>query len=144
MQTITIGIPTLNRSCILKKTVLNVINNSIVNVIELIIVDQTDDTIIIEDNKLFFNTLDFKIKYITLNEPSVCRARNIIIKESNSDIIFFIDDDVILSNNYFNEHLYIYNTSNVVSTIGKIYNRKQNFNMGNLNINYPSNGTIEN
>ncbi len=144
MHSITIGIPTLNRSDFLKKTVLSVINNSIININEIIIVDQTKDPKIIYNNELFFRNLNFKIRYILLSEPSVCKARNIIINESNSDIIFFIDDDVLLPKDYFNEHIFLYNTGNVVSTIGKIYNRIQNYNIINLDINNPSKGTEEN
>ncbi len=137
MNSITVGIPTLNRSEFLKKTVLSVIKNAINNIDEIIIVDQTIEQETINNNKFFFKNLNFKIRYIILNEPSVCKARNIIINESKSDIIFFIDDDVILSKNYFNEHIKLYQFKDVVSTIGKIYNRNHGVSIDLLNIDEP-------
>jgi GT2 family glycosyltransferase len=137
VNSITVGIPTLNRSEFLKKTVLSVIKNAINNIDEIIIVDQTIEQETINNNKFFFKNLNFKIRYIILNEPSVCKARNIIINESKSDIIFFIDDDVILSKNYFNEHIKLYQFKDVVSTIGKIYNRNHGVSIDLLNIDEP-------
>lgn len=141
---ITIGIPTLNRQKYLQNTVLNIIENLVPEVIDIIIVDQTNDSNVINENKSFFNSLNFKIKYIELETPSVCKARNIIIKESKSDIIYFIDDDILLTKNTFLEHLYLYKTTSVVSTIGKIYNRINNFDLEQLDIHKPEIGTIEN
>jgi len=140
----TVGIPTLNRSAYLRATVLNIlkIDNNMIE--DIIIVDQTNDNLITNDNKVFFNNLEFNIKYFILDIPSVCIARNTIIAESNSDIIFFIDDDVILPFNYFKEHLYMYSNYNVVSTIGKIYNRNISSNIDSLDINTPSLNTNEN
>jgi GT2 family glycosyltransferase len=141
---ITVGIPTLNRTTYLRATVLNLlkINDNIIY--DIIIVDQTADDLTIEENRNFFQKLDFKIDYIFLNTPSVCVARNIIISKSNSDIIFFIDDDVILPNNYFNEHLHMYKNYNVVSTIGKIYNRNLDASIESLDLNFPNINTNEN
>jgi GT2 family glycosyltransferase len=142
--TITIGIPTLNRQKYLKNTVLNIIENTIPAVIDIIIVDQTNDNNIINENKVYFNSLNFNVKYIHLEIPSVCKARNTIIKESKSDIIYFIDDDILLTKNTLLEHLYLYENSTVVSTIGKIYNRLNNFDLEQLDISKPNIGTIEN
>lgn len=143
-NTITIGIPTLNRQKYLQSTVQNIIENKIPLIIDIIIVDQTNDYNIINENKLFFNSLNFNINYIHSEVPSVCRARNTIIKESNADIIYFIDDDIILTKKTIEEHLYLYECSNVVSTIGKIYNRINSFEIEELDILKPSIGTVEN
>lgn len=143
-KTITIGIPTLNRQSYLHNTVLNILENKISEIVDIIIVDQTDDTSIVNENKLFFDSLNFNIKYIRLKTPSVCRARNTIILESSSDIIFFIDDDILLTKGSIQEHLNLYNTSSVVSTIGKIYNRSVNTPIENLDIINPHIGTDEN
>jgi GT2 family glycosyltransferase len=143
-KSITIGIPTLNRQKYLQNTVLNIIENRISAIIDIIIVDQTNDEAIINENKLFFKSLNFNINYIYSKEPSVCRARNTIIKESRSDIIYFIDDDILLTKETIEEHLYLYETSNVVSTIGKIYNRLNGFEIEKLDISKPYIGTVEN
>jgi GT2 family glycosyltransferase len=142
--TITIGIPTLNRQKYLYNTVLNILENKISEIIEIIIVDQTNDDKVISENKLFFDSLNFNIKYFHLEKPSVCRARNTIISQSKSEIIYFIDDDILLTKKSIEEHLNLYYTSNVVSTIGKIYNRLPNVNIEQLDINNPQNGTEEN
>jgi GT2 family glycosyltransferase len=142
--TITIGIPTLNRQEYLQSTVLNIIKNKIPAIIDIIIVDQTNDYNVINENNLFFNSLNFNIKYIHSEVPSVCRARNTIIQESNADIIYFIDDDILLTKKSIEEHLYLYESSNVVSTIGKIYNRINNFDIEDLDILNPFIGTVEN
>lgn len=143
-KSITIGIPTLNRQKYLQDTVQNIISNKISSIVDIIIVDQTDDDNIINENRLFFNSLNFKINYIQSKIPSVCRARNIIIKESTSDIIYFIDDDILLTKSSLEAHLNLYESSNVVSTIGKIYNRKGEFDIDKLDVFNPHIGTVEN
>lgn len=144
LKSISIGIPTLNRQPFLLQTISSIIDNCIAEVIEIIIVDQSSDKKIIDQNKILFNNYDLPIKYLLLNEPSVCKARNLIILESIGDIIYFIDDDVLLSKNTIYEHLILYTEANVVSTLGKIYNRNSNTHYENLNILKPSIGTHEN
>jgi glycosyltransferase involved in cell wall biosynthesis len=57
VRSITVGIPTLNRTKFLKETVLSVISNSIINIDEIIIVDQTKDQEIIYKNDIYFKSL---------------------------------------------------------------------------------------
>lgn len=142
MNKISIGIPTLNRRKVLYDTVINLLENKIDEVIEIIIVDQTQDDEIVNENRKYFNKLSKIIKYETLSFPSVCRARNIIIKKSIAEIIYFIDDDVVLTKYTIKNHLKMYNYG-VSSVIGKIYNRNDNFNYMKLTIDNPKLGTID-
>jgi GT2 family glycosyltransferase len=143
-KTVTIGIPTLNRQKYLIQTISSILENKIEEIKDIIIVDQTIDIDIIEENKIYFSNINFNIKYILLSEPSVCKARNTIILESTSDVIYFVDDDVLFSKNIFKEHLLLYNDKNIVSTLGKIYNRNSNIDISNLDIDSPMLGTHEN
>lgn len=109
---ISIIIPTRNRSkflanllcCILKQTRLPD---------EVIIVDDsdTDETAKLTSNifyVFFSNGITFKYLKGNKKNRSTSAARNLGIDESSGEILFFIDDDVILDNNYISEILKIY------------------------------------
>ena len=141
-KTISIGIPTLNRQKFLFKTVSNILKIKSKYVVEIIIVDQTNNKEIVKKNIKYFKKIDsIKIKYFHQPEPSVCRARNKIIIESSGDIVNFIDDDVILPKEYFNQHIKLYKNKGIVSTIGEIHNRDPNCPVDNMNIKTPFLGT---
>lgn len=141
-KTLTIGIATVNRSVYLKKTIENIIFNKIPNLKQIIIVDQTKDLRSINDVKSFLNTIDFNILYLTQENASVCLARNTIINNVNTDIILFFDDDILINNQTLISHLNLYNFDSVKSSIGYIYNRKNDIDINTLDIKNPEIGTF--
>ena len=142
IKTITVGIPTINRQYVLIKTIESLLKNMTKEVIEIIIVDQTADKQLVQKNKETIFTMSPLVKYITSDIPSVCKARNIIIENAKGDIVYFIDDDVLLTSNTIKSHLSLYDKG-VSSVIGKIYNRKDNEDYENLDISEPTRGTID-
>lgn len=140
-KTISIGIATFNRVEFLKKTVLNVLDQKVISLLEIVILDQTPDKSITDDLKVYFENLDKRIIYLTQDVPAVSLARNKIILKAKSDIILFLDDDVILGDKCIQSHLSVYNYQNIKSCIGHIHHRKPSFDVSKLDINKPRNGT---
>jgi glycosyltransferase involved in cell wall biosynthesis len=98
---ISVIIPTFNRPKDLEITI-NHIVPLLGQIQEILIIDQSTNN---QTKDLIECFNDPKIKYIYSSIPSITIARNIGIKNvlSNSNIICFIDDDVNIENNYFNE-----------------------------------------
>jgi len=107
LKDISVIIPTYNRARDLKETLRSVLP-SLSNLRELIIADQSSSD---ETRKLIKSLKNSKIKYIHNPVPSITLARNVGVKKasSKSSIIIFLDDDVILGKNYFDEIIKVFN-----------------------------------
>ncbi|HQN23141.1 MAG TPA: glycosyltransferase [Thermotogota bacterium] len=92
---ISVIIPTLNRPHILRET-LESVSKQIELPFEVIVIDQSDS----EETGTVCKEFRF-VKYYYNDFKSSTHARNIGIRESNGDIIVFIDDDVELLPGYF-------------------------------------------
>lgn len=124
-MTITLGIATYNRlhHCI---NVIKLLYEQSIIPDEIIIIDQSDwyiDGILHEFLEL--HNLG-KINYIFQKEPNLPKARNRILNESMSDIILYIDDDVIFDKFFVERHLSNYNNKNVTAVCGRIF-ESQNY-----------------
>lgn len=77
---------------------------------EIIIVDASSDgNINFENQKNCENILGNKIKLIYIkSDPSTTRQRNMGVDNAISDIVFFVDDDVILKPDYHEKMLDVY------------------------------------
>jgi glycosyltransferase involved in cell wall biosynthesis len=108
---ISVIIPTYNRTKELRDALCSLLKQTI-SAEEVIIVDDSDDDRIkklISDLKNIFKNKDMTLKYIrNKREKSLTIARNIGIENSAGDIILFLDDDVILDENYIEEILKVY------------------------------------
>ena len=97
-------IPTKNRHLQLYNTLQSIIKlNSNTNLFEIIIVDNgsIDDTKKIVDD-FILNNSSFNIIYFYDETPGLLTGRHVGAKLSNFEILCFIDDDVILSNDWLN------------------------------------------
>jgi GT2 family glycosyltransferase len=104
---ISVVIPTYNRPDDLKQTLDVLLKRSkILN--EIVIVDQSIDD---RTKKLIDSFKNKKLKYVFSKIPSITIARNVGVKNSSkrSKLIFFIDDDVSVSDNFFKEVLKVFN-----------------------------------
>ena len=113
---ISVIIPTYNRAEDLKET-LNSFKQHISKLNEILIIDQSKEN----KTKNFIRSLrNKKIKYFHLDIPSIAISRNFGIKESSkkSKLICFLDDDVTISKDYFNEILDIFNKNKEVVAVG--------------------------
>jgi len=101
MKTIAAIITVHNRVSYLEKCLYSLINQS-VKPEEIIICDDGSDENIIEFLKSFSEQNNCKIKYIRqeFNGFRVARSRNNAVLYSKSDILVFLDSDVILTKNY--------------------------------------------
>lgn len=107
---VSIIIPTYNRVKDLEETLDSIIIQTKLPG-EVIIVDNGNN--IETENLVKRRKEDFKkrnviLKYIRSKENSLTVAKNIGVKYSTGDIIFFLDDDVILANEYIREILKVY------------------------------------
>lgn len=76
---------------------------------ELIIVDASSENVSSENKKNCERILGNKIKLIYIrSEPSTTKQRNIGVDNASGDIVFFLDDDVILEQNYHRKMLEVY------------------------------------
>lgn len=109
---ISIAIPTRNRSKSLANLLVSILRQTRLPE-EVLIVDDsdTDETAkLARDNYFVFLSSEIILKHLRGNEEnmSISAARNLGIAESSGEIIFLIDDDVILHKNYIEEILKIY------------------------------------
>lgn len=108
---ISVIIPTYTRTKELRDALYSVLKQTIAAE-EVIIVDDSDDDRIkklISELKHIFKNKDMTLKYIrNKREKSLTIARNIGIENSAGDIILFLDDDVILDENYIEEILKVH------------------------------------
>lgn len=100
---------------------------------EIIIVDDSDgDNIeqLMERMHTIFIQRNIALKYIrNTREKSLTIARNVGIKNATGDVILFLDDDVILDENYLSEISNIYeNNSDALGVQGFIQNDKDSGN----------------
>lgn len=109
---ISIAIPTRNRPRSLANLLFSIFQQTRLPE-EVLIVDDSDNdetAKMIRDNYSVFLNKGITLKHLggKKEDRSISAARNRGIVESSGDIIFFIDDDVILYKNYIEEILKIY------------------------------------
>jgi glycosyltransferase involved in cell wall biosynthesis len=106
LKDVSVVIPTYNRSEDLKITLNSIIRFKDLG--EVIIVDQSKDS---KTKKVVSDFKSKRLKYVYSKTPAITIARNLGVKEASkkSKIICFIDDDVTLGNNYFEEILKVFN-----------------------------------
>lgn len=106
-------IPTRNRPQFLHD-LLETIDKNYEDLIEIIIVDSSDEL-----NKSV-NLSNLKIRYIYSNVRSAAEQRNIGIEQvsKNARYIFFLDDDVLINNDYFKKLINLISQPNVIGGSG--------------------------
>lgn len=112
MMTVSIVIPTRNRDEDLKELLASIRKQTILP-IEIIVVDDSDNLRtrnLVEQLGKDFSHQGILLKYLRGNEQnrSISAARNLGANESNGEVTFFIDDDVILDNRYTEKILEVY------------------------------------
>lgn len=91
------------------------------NKFEIIIIDNSDKT----DIKSIVSS--YSLKYIKLNKNyGLCVARNIGIKFAIGNIVIFLDDDAIPTQNFVKEHIRAHKECNIIGLRGKALPRTKN------------------
>ena len=124
---VSIVIPTKNRSEKLRKLFHSILKQTILPK-EVIVIDDSDDSRndkVIQQLRKQFLDKGIKIRHIMpRNErKSISKARNIGAKEAKGDIVLFLDDDVIIDENYLEEILKVFERKpNVLGVQGTVKN----------------------
>jgi len=117
---ISVAVCTYNRAKLLERCLNSLINQNY---------DKTEYEIIVIDNNSSDNTKevvykfietypDCKLRYIFEPIQGLSVARNKAIKETNSEILLFIDDDALADENLLKEHIRIYDEFKNVGCVG--------------------------
>lgn len=106
LKNISVIIPTYNRPDDVMLT-LKSFSDKIDLIGEVLVIDQSGDN---KTKKVLDNLKNKKIKHFFLQPPSLTKARNlgISLTSKKSKIILFLDDDVSLEHNYFEEILRVF------------------------------------
>jgi glycosyltransferase involved in cell wall biosynthesis len=123
MPTLSIIIPTLNRSRFLFATVEQVLAQSY-NDFELWIIDQSDRTDTESNVDHFQQVTDPRLSYAHLSHKNLPNARNEGVKQCGGKIILFLDDDVILlTDDFLEAHVRAYDDPKVGGVTGRSVER---------------------
>lgn len=108
LKDISVIIPTYNRADDLRET-LDSFSETMPLLQEVVLIDQSTDQ---RARTKIAKMANKKIKYFYSAVPSLTKARNFGVQKSSnkSKIVLFLDDDVTLDQEYFNEILKVFNT----------------------------------
>jgi GT2 family glycosyltransferase len=114
-------IPTYRRDKYLIQTLEYLLNQTRVPD-EILVIDQTAPSEQDHNSRLILGELEKKgpIKIYFLEEPAVSKARNFAIMAAKSDILLYLDDDIIPSNNLVENHYRHYLDDNVYGIAGSV------------------------
>ena len=132
-NTLDIVIPSYQRGHVLLDTI-EYLRIQINDYTSLIIVDQTvyneGDGVA---NKLQTLSEQGEINWIREDKPSIPNAMNIGLLAAESDIVLFLDDDIIPAGNLISEHLAAYSDPSIVASVGQVLQPNEQ----PKNINFP-------
>ncbi len=114
---VSVIIPTYNRSLFLQKTMEGILNQTYPSY-EVIVVDQTAHHP--REVELYLRSIQNKIHYLTLEKPSVTRAKNLALAKASGEIVICIDDDVDLPQDFIERHVQNYLDPQVGAVAGRI------------------------
>src|SRR3989344_2734900 len=117
LKDMSVIIPTINRIGDLKIT-LESFYDKIEYLKEVIIVDQSHDD---KTKKYILSLKNKKIFYIKSKIPSLTSARNLGVKRAKGKIVGFLDDDVTLDKQYFEEIIEVFNNNSKVNGVSGWY-----------------------
>lgn len=124
---VSVVIPTRNRSACLRRLLLSILKQSILPN-EVIVIDDSDG---LETKNLVellsdrFLGIGIKLRHIMPdgNLKSISKARNLGAKEAEGEIVIFLDDDVVIDENYIKEILKVFDMyPNALGVQGTVIN----------------------
>ncbi|MEA3489029.1 MAG: glycosyltransferase [Candidatus Omnitrophota bacterium] len=117
---LSIAIPTYDREEVLLDTIKSILNQ-LDNIEEIFVVDQTKKHTAEVEAKLRAWHDNKSIRWIRLDKPSVTHAFNKGLLEASSDIVLFLDDDIVPSDSLVINHLRAHSKSDEIWAVtGKI------------------------
>ncbi len=117
--TFAVAIPTYRREEVLCQTIREIFKQSILPD-EFVIVDQSESHLLETESFLKEQSERGRLRWIRHYPPSLAAARNRALCETKSDIIVFIDDDILTHPDFLIAHLRNYTDSSVAAVLGQI------------------------
>lgn len=119
---LTIAIPTYNRSDVLFQTLDSVLRLMNPEDMELIVVDQCPPDDPERKERMLKYAGRESVRVITEDRASLTGARNTAIREARAPVVLFLDDDVLIPDQLFAQHLRSYRDPQVSAVTGQVYN----------------------
>lgn len=119
MKSVSIIIPTYNRSVFLCKTIEQVLRQ-IYPSFEIIVVDQTPKHP--PEIHSYLKAVNGRIRYVRMDIASLTHARNLGLKMAKGEIILYLDDDVDIPREFIWNHARNYEAADVRAVAGGILN----------------------
>ena len=119
-RTLDIVIPSYQRGAILLDTI-DYLHKQTEDYVSLIIVDQTvysdgDETA----EKLQSMSEQGVIQWVREEKPSIPNAMNIGLLTASSDLVLFLDDDIVPADNLISMHIAAHSDQSIVASVGQI------------------------
>jgi GT2 family glycosyltransferase len=123
MKEFTVVICTYKRHDIIGKSLVSILQNSILPK-KIIIVDQNYNDLTIMKIKKIFNNFKYKDFIILKNilKKGLTKSKNISLKYCNTKYVFFIDDDIFIENFYFYKCINLIFKKKAIGVCGVISN----------------------
>jgi GT2 family glycosyltransferase len=120
---VAVAIPTFNRDAILVDTLESVLGQAY-RPDEILVIDQSASHDAATAAYLAQKGGDGTIRYLHQAPPNLPGARNRALQETTADVVIFIDDDVVLAENFVSSHLRNYSADRqVVAVAGRVKQR---------------------
>ena len=123
-------IPTKNRPTDLEKAVISILNQNYLPS-ELIVIDQSDDKESYNKVKKIFSTFSIVPNLNYLHDPgihSLVEAKKKGVSISKGNLISFLEDDIVLCDNYFKNAFKIFNSDeNIMGCCGVMTNNHSGY-----------------
>ena len=121
-MSVCVAIPTFNREQVLLDTIRQVLAQQ-PSADEVLVIDQTPRHAPATSEALTAWQREGRIQWIRCSPPNASAARNRALVEAVSDIVIFIDDDVILPPGFLESHRACYDDPSVEMVAGQVLAR---------------------
>lgn len=119
LPTISVVIATYNREEVLIQT-LDELLNLAHRADEILVVDQSESHTAIVQSRLLSLERDGEIRWIRLSQPSIPNAMNVGTVSAKSDVVLFLDDDILIPCELVLEHAKEYTQKDVDAVAGQV------------------------
>lgn len=143
---LTVGIATLNRPDFVIQTVKEVLAQETSCVFDVVVFDQTNQELLSSFHLNEIERLRRECGVLWLHGETIglTAARNSILAHAHSDLVVFIDDDVLLPAGYLQSHVDVFvEYPDVVGVAGPVFHRQENAPVDSLMIEDRERGTKE-
>lgn len=143
---ITVAIPTLNRPWFALQTIREVLREKPAQLKSILVIDQTPRENIPDEALHEFLNMDKTglIQYVTRDKPGLTAARNDALQRCETEVLLFLDDDVLLPTGFVNFHLDAYlRHPEIIGLGGPVYHSQGKVPLEDLSTKNREHGTKE-